>query len=328
MPKTDIDYSNTIIYKITCKDLEIKDVYVGHTTNFVQRKHAHKQCCNNDSKNDCKLYKIIKENGGWSNWKMEIVYFFNCNDHYEARQKEQEYFVSLNANLNSIEPMPKPKEKIIIVKPVKIKQLYICNVCNINCHTMKGLDAHNETNKHKKHLANKPFDISVDDDKHIGFSCVKRNPKNAVFKCDLCDFSCSKLSNWKIHTTTHKHKQVTKCDDLVPPKKTSSYTCCNCNKVYNSRNGLWVHSKKCNKVAENEPITDTSIILQLMKQNDEFKNIIIEQNRLFVGQSIDMQKQNSDLQKQILDVCKNSIIHYTQGSPPAGKSQGFCELEI
>ena len=76
MSKTDIDYSNTIIYKITCKDLENKDVYVGHTTNFVQRKHAHKQCCNNESKNDCKLYKTIKEKGGWSNWKMEIINFF------------------------------------------------------------------------------------------------------------------------------------------------------------------------------------------------------------------------------------------------------------
>ena len=113
MPKTDIDYSNTIIYKITCKDTEIKDVYVGHTTNFVQRKHAHKQGCINpkSSNYDCKLYNTIREKGGWTNWRMEILNFFNCFDHYEARQKEQEYFISLNANLNSIQPMPKPKEK-------------------------------------------------------------------------------------------------------------------------------------------------------------------------------------------------------------------------
>ena len=57
MPKTDIDYSNTIIYKITCTNPEIKDVYVGHTTNFVQRKHCHKQGCNNtkSSNYNCKL---------------------------------------------------------------------------------------------------------------------------------------------------------------------------------------------------------------------------------------------------------------------------------
>ena len=50
MPKNEIDYSNTVIYKITCRDLNIKDLYVGHTTNFVQRKYSHKQSCIN-SKN-------------------------------------------------------------------------------------------------------------------------------------------------------------------------------------------------------------------------------------------------------------------------------------
>jgi GIY-YIG catalytic domain len=113
MPKVVIDYSNTIIYKITCKDPNIKDVYVGHTTNFVQRKHAHKNSCSNENSSNynCKLYQAIRNNGGWNNWNMEIVNFFNCNDHYEARKKEQEYFELLNATLNSIEPMPKPKFK-------------------------------------------------------------------------------------------------------------------------------------------------------------------------------------------------------------------------
>ena len=43
MPKVDIDYSNTLFYKIYCIDPSINDMYIGHTTNFVQRKHAHKQ---------------------------------------------------------------------------------------------------------------------------------------------------------------------------------------------------------------------------------------------------------------------------------------------
>ena len=41
MPRVEIDYSNTIIYKISCKDTSITDIYVGHTTNFIQRKHTH-----------------------------------------------------------------------------------------------------------------------------------------------------------------------------------------------------------------------------------------------------------------------------------------------
>jgi hypothetical protein len=133
-------------------------------------------------------------------------------------------------------------------------------------------------------------------------------PNNAVFVCEKCNFSCSKKSNWNIHIMTSKHKQVTDCDTLVTTKKSSSYICGNCNKEYNSRNGLWVHSKKCNNIEE-KGTADTSIILQLMKQNDEFKSIILEQNKLFVGQSVEMQKQNQDLQKQILEICKNGIIN-------------------
>ena len=124
MPKKDIDYSNTIIYKITCKDTTIKDVYVGHTTNFVQRKHAHKQSCINDksANYNCKLYEIIRNNGGWKNWIMEIINYFKCSDHYEARKKEREFFVSLHATLNSIEPMPKPKLKELVIKNKIIKK--------------------------------------------------------------------------------------------------------------------------------------------------------------------------------------------------------------
>jgi hypothetical protein len=156
MPKTEIDYSNTIIYKITCKDPEIKDVYVGHTTNFVQRKHAHKQSCNNQksSNYDCKLYNTMREKGGWSNWKMEIINFFNCRDHYEARQKEQEYFVSLNATLNSIEPMPKPKEHPKINETISNEQFqsttnkFSCESCHFKCNKQSNYDKHLTTLKH------------------------------------------------------------------------------------------------------------------------------------------------------------------------------------
>ena len=42
MPIQNIKYNNTLIYKIVCNDLNIKDVYVGHTTDFRRRKNCHK----------------------------------------------------------------------------------------------------------------------------------------------------------------------------------------------------------------------------------------------------------------------------------------------
>ena len=38
MPRNKIDYSNTHFYKIVCKDLDVQDFYVGHTTDFRTRK--------------------------------------------------------------------------------------------------------------------------------------------------------------------------------------------------------------------------------------------------------------------------------------------------
>jgi len=157
MATTEIDYSNTIIYKITCKDTNIKDVYVGHTTNFVQRKHAHKQSCMNPKSTNhaCKLYAIIRQNGGWTNWIMEIIHFFKCNNQCEARTKEQEYFILLNATLNSIEPMPTPKAPIKpltnVIEMNKTEKLskYNCDICTFTSCNRKDYNRHIRTRKHK-----------------------------------------------------------------------------------------------------------------------------------------------------------------------------------
>ena len=117
MPKKIIDYSNTIIYKIYCKDECITDIYVGHTTNFIQRKSTHKAACNNQN-NDFKIYKIIRENGGWTNWDMIEIAKYNCKDSTEARIKENEHYNQLKATLNSCPPYVDKKN-------------YFCSKCNL-----------------------------------------------------------------------------------------------------------------------------------------------------------------------------------------------------
>ena len=126
MPKIEIDYSNTIIYKITCKDSNIKDVYVGHTTNFVQRKHAHKQSCINEKSTNynCKLYQVIRNNGGWDNWSMIEIEKYPCNDGNEARARERYWCETLNATLNDRMPL-----KIKVLKPKKNTLDYSKDVC-------------------------------------------------------------------------------------------------------------------------------------------------------------------------------------------------------
>jgi hypothetical protein len=100
------NYQRTIIYKIICNDLNIIDLYVGSTTNFTRRKCDHKRhCCNeSDKKYNTKIYKIIRDNGGWDNWSMLEIEKYPCNDNNEARFRERYWYEQLKSTMNSIKP--------------------------------------------------------------------------------------------------------------------------------------------------------------------------------------------------------------------------------
>jgi hypothetical protein len=102
MPKKPIDYTNTHFYKICCKDLEVKDIYVGHTTDFRKRRNHHKLSCNNETSNkhNMNVYQVIRENNGWDNWDMILIETRSCNDALDAKKIERKYIEELQASLN------------------------------------------------------------------------------------------------------------------------------------------------------------------------------------------------------------------------------------
>ena len=102
MPVT--DFSKTIIYKIVCNDLTIKDCYIGHTINMTKRKCVHKSRCHNekDKHHNLKIYQIIRQNGGWSNWSMILVEKFPCKNKHEACKREREIFEEIDAKMNMV----------------------------------------------------------------------------------------------------------------------------------------------------------------------------------------------------------------------------------
>jgi len=318
MPKIEIDYSNTIIYKITCKDPNISDVYVGHTTNFVQRKHAHKQSCiNNKAPNHtCKLYEAIRNNGGWINWNMEIIHFCNCADHYEARKKEQEYFELLKATLNSLEPFPKPKVKIPTAKIIKEpKEIFYCEKCNIKCDNANLLAIHNQTKKHNNI--------------NMILTPVLKNAKS--YACEICHYTCSKKSSWEQHNLTAKHKykheMTTNSDMSNNTLNIINYTC-NCGKEYKHDSSFYRHKKKCTIINQEEtgvekegitlkmtdiqsaiPNMDMNLIFAFMKDTQEFKQIILEQSNAIM----EYNKQLVDQNKLMVDLVKKlTKPHYTK----------------
>jgi hypothetical protein len=126
--------------------------------------------------------------------------------------------------------------------------------------------------------------------------CDKKTSKNIKnFSCNICDFSCSKKGDWNRHTSTSKHINLTLSNKTGDEK--NIYVCCICDKVYNSRNGLWSHKKKCkennvsfqtndviNKINDKDELILTLIKqnFEITKENSEFKNLMMEQQNMMM----------------------------------------------
>ena len=186
MPKNVMDYSKTIIYKIVCKDINITDLYVGHTTNFIKRKNQHKNTCNNENskKYNYYIYQFIRNNGRWDNWEMVEIEKYICNDKLEACKRERYWIENLKATLNKVIPSRTKdeyyydnkeeilvkmkeyktlnkdkiseykkqyreinKEKISQMKKIKVH----CDVCDCDI-TKCNLSRHNRTLTHQNNL--------------------------------------------------------------------------------------------------------------------------------------------------------------------------------
>ncbi len=134
MPKKNIDWSNCAMYRIVCKNPEIKECYVGQSTNLIKRRNKHKSCCTNSN---CKeysypVYSFIRENGGFDNWEVILIEYYTCNNREEASARERYWKEFYNATLNVYVPGRGQKEyyQHNIDKILEYKKEYYQN--NIN----------------------------------------------------------------------------------------------------------------------------------------------------------------------------------------------------
>ena len=106
MPKKPIDYSKAFIYRLVCKDLSVKEFYIGSSTNFRQRKSSHKSRCTKEGnkKYHYKVYKYMRNNGGWDNWDMVLLEKYPCNDEHELAKRERYWIEELKSSLNCLIP--------------------------------------------------------------------------------------------------------------------------------------------------------------------------------------------------------------------------------
>ena len=148
--------------------------------------------------------------------------------------------------------------------------------------------------------------------KHLTDNIVK-NKEYIV--CEYCDYKCSKQYDFNKHIQTRKHKKAilltNQAISLTENTIQQEFICKNCNKLYNSRVGLWYHNKKCTKITDIDDFDIQTQNADKSLDNDNNDNTIISYHELhnivldIVKSNQELQKQNMELQKQMIDVCKN-----------------------
>lgn len=99
-----------------------------------------------------------------------------------------------------------------------------------------------------------------------------------IFECKNCDYTSSKKHNYLKHLTTLKHINATSATKICSKsssKVATFFDCDRCDKKYINRSGLWRHKKTC---LPNNDYLNSGVMLELIKQNQEFKELIIDQN--------------------------------------------------
>jgi len=193
------DYSNTVIYRLYSKNPNIKDDYIGHSANFYQRKASHKSKCNNNKNSSkkefhLKVYVFIRENGGYDNWKFEILVYADLKGLDEAEKLEKHYIKIFKPTLNGDGVALTPEEKYANQKKLNKKRREDPEVRKEAAeYSKKNREAHPE-----KVAAQK---AASDAKRNIKFPCV-------------CGGSTCK-NNEARHLDSIKHKAFLKNNPLV-----------------------------------------------------------------------------------------------------------------
>ena len=100
------------------------------------------------------------------------------------------------------------------------------------------------------------------------------------FLCSKCHFKCCKKGDWNRHILSSKHQNVDKMLTNVDADVIKPYIC-ECGKVYKHRQSLYVHKQTCiTKDELNKELHDKDLIDYLLKENSEFKELLMEQNKM------------------------------------------------
>jgi hypothetical protein len=157
---------------------------------------------------------------------------------------------------------------------------------------------------------------------------TKISPISPIFfHCEHCLITCSRNAEWLRHIETKKHKINKNSENSNILATSVTPNICECGKQYKDRTGLWRHKKKCvsiNTTAKNEVIDkednniSPELILSIIQQNQEFKDLLLEQNKTIIELSknnttnnttnnINSNNKTFNLQVFLNETCKDAM---------------------
>jgi hypothetical protein len=157
---------------------------------------------------------------------------------------------------------------------------YKCERCDYITSVKCNYDKHLLTAKHKDNITDK-------------YKIVE------IYKCDICDYNTSRKYNYDKHLLSSKHNLD---NSINSDKSINKEIKCICGKIYKYIQGLSKHKKICNYKPSQEPTqepskeptqepsqelnqqnifvqTNINMFIDIIKQNNEFKELLIEQNK-------------------------------------------------
>jgi|TARA_B110000285_G_scaffold23803_1_gene22958 hypothetical protein len=185
---------------------------------------------------------------------------------------------------------------------------YGCGVCEYYAFTQEYIIEHFYSN-HSDKLCNT-------DNTDENFPFVRH-----YFYCSKCKYKSTKKSDYMKHCASKKHNR-----DIGFQFEYA----CHCGKTYRHRQSLHSHKAYCNKYCEssntdidsdalkhtvtnnyqrndvtNEPLNQTELLVELLKQNQEFKDLIVEERREFQQILTEQNKQLNSQSEKMMELAGN-----------------------
>lgn len=129
----------------------------------------------------------------------------------------------------------------------------------------------------------------------------KKEQKGTSYFCERCDFITSHKPNYKRHLLTTKHISVSDANKvLIKKNEKEPQQSCSCGRIYKHKTSLLRHKKECNQAGQVVRVVSSGCekIDAIIKQNEEFKEILLEQSR-----------ENKILQEKILNMKGDTIVN-------------------